>query len=239
VRLRLAGLACARGCRRKPTSLRARIASASWRACARSSIVSSPGPPMCCVQLHRFRHALPYASLRRRETAGAAARAAVVRAGMGTGSAWDRMQAARDRHRKAPGQHAGTPCARRALSRPYPMRASKSCISWMASSASTRASSCRASTITGRLGRTTSASGARRAAPAFSSPAPKIPFAEALRTRAAPIERSLVRAGRPHVGPKRRNDRRNRERRRPAEGVLSPRDHLGPIQKPTVVVLRV
>jgi hypothetical protein len=70
-------------------------------------------------------------------------------------------------------------------------------------------------------------------------PAPKIPFAEALRTRAAPIERSLVRAGRPHVGPKRRNDRRNRERRRPAEGVLSPRDHLGPIQKPTVVVLGV
>jgi hypothetical protein len=35
---------------------------------------------------------------------------------MGTGRARDRMQAARDRHRKAPGQHAGTPCARRELS---------------------------------------------------------------------------------------------------------------------------
>ena len=51
---------------------------------------------------------------------------------------------------------------------------------------STTASFSRATTTTVRLERATSGSGARRAAPVFSSPAPKIPFAEAPRAHDAP-----------------------------------------------------
>ena len=179
-----------RRCRRarlprpKPISPRARIASASWRACARWSIGSSPGPPTCCVRRHRCRARL---ALRIAEEtgkqAGAAAGAAVVRAGMGTGRAGDRMQAARDRCGTAPGQHAGTPRARRELPGAYP------CGRGRAASPRRRAVDRRPQARPGRLqlrcawSTPTSASGARPAAPASSSPAPRIPFAEAPRAR--------------------------------------------------------
>ena len=51
--------------RPRPISPRARIASASWRASARWSIGSSPGPPMCCVRRRRCRRVLRFASPRR------------------------------------------------------------------------------------------------------------------------------------------------------------------------------
>jgi anti-sigma factor RsiW len=68
----------------------------------------------------------------------------------------------------------------------------KSCISSTVSCGSTGASSSRATTTTVRLERSTSASGARPVAPASSSPAPKIPFAEAHRTHNAPTRRPPV-----------------------------------------------
>ncbi len=61
---------------------------------------------------------------------------------------------------------------------------------------STSASSSRATTTTVRPERATSASGARPAAPASSSPAPKTPFAKALRAHDAPVRGSPVRAAR-------------------------------------------
>jgi hypothetical protein len=61
------------------------------------------------------------------------------------------------------------------------MRAWKSCISLTVNCGSTSVSSSRATTTTARLERATSTSGVRQAAPVFSSPAPKIPFADAPR----------------------------------------------------------
>ena len=58
------------------------------------------------------------------------------------------------------------------------MRAWKSCICSTASCGSTSASSSPATTTTLRPERATNSSGARQAAPAFSSPAPRIRFAE-------------------------------------------------------------
>jgi hypothetical protein len=66
------------------------------------------------------------------------------------------------------------------------VRAPKSCISSTASCGSTSASCSRATTITVRRERTTSASGARRAAPVCSSPAPRTFFAD---MRSSPNQR--------------------------------------------------
>ena len=105
--------------------------------------------------------------------ASTAAGAAMGRAGLGTGRARHRMQAAGDRRREAPGQHAGAPRAWRAPIPRIRMPASKSCIFLTANCGSTRASSPQVTTITVPPERATSASGARRAAPACSSPAPR------------------------------------------------------------------
>ena len=114
-----------------------------------------------------------------RERTSAAAGAAMARAGLGAGRTRHRVQAAGDRRRTAPGQHAGAPGARRALSGAYPCRRRR------AASARRRAMDRRAQAFARRLQlrptrrRATSASGARPAAPAFWSPAPGTSCAEA------------------------------------------------------------
>ena len=177
--------------------------------------VGEPAPGGRSVRLLAHRRAAsddiaagaPCASYRRgdREAAGAAAGAAVVRAGMGTGRARDRMQAARDRHGTAPGQHAGAPRARRELPGAYPCRRRRAASPRRRAVDRRAQARSRATTTTVRLERATSASGARPAAPASSSPAPRISFAEAPRARAlgprshAPRLRTFLSP--PHLGP--------------------------------------
>src|SRR4051812_46999055 len=109
VRLRPEGPACERGCGGRSVC------------CLVPGLPARVGEPTTgdrylrllahrCAASNDIAPGAPCASDRRgdREATGAAADAAVVRAGMGTGRAWYPMQATRDRHRKAPGQHAGT-----------------------------------------------------------------------------------------------------------------------------------
>src|ERR1700738_4594948 len=73
-----------------------------------------------------------------------------------------------------------------------------------------------------RLERATSASGVRQAAPVFSSPAPKIPFAEAPRAHDRSIWRPPVRRS-PACRPKKYfGTLGDRERRRRLRALLSP-----------------